>query len=53
MNRLSAALAAGFLGTVPFLGFIRAFPKLDRFELELIDTATGLFSPSRAEPPRS
>ena len=46
MNRLSAALTAGFLGTVPFLGFIRAFPKFDRLELELIDTATGLFSPS-------
>ncbi len=45
MNRLSAALTAGFLGTVPFLGFVRTFPKLDRLELELIDTATGLFSP--------
>lgn len=47
MNRFSAALAAGFLGTVPFLGFVRTFPKLDRLELELIDTATGLFSPSQ------
>ena len=46
MNRFSAALTAGFLGTVPFLGFVRAFPKLDRLELELVDTATGLFSPS-------
>lgn len=46
MNRFSAALTAGLLGTIPFLGFVRAFPKLDRLELELIDTATGLFSPS-------
>lgn len=44
MNRFSAALTAGFLGTVPFLGFVRAFPKPNRFELELIDTATGLIS---------
>ena len=47
MNRFSAALAAGFLGTVPFLGFVQTFPKFDRLELELIDTATGLFSPGQ------
>ena len=45
MNRFSAALTAGFLGTLPFLGFVRAFPEPDRLELELIGTATRLFSP--------
>lgn len=45
MNRFSAALTAGFLGTLPFLGFVRVFPKPNRLELELIDTAAGLFSP--------
>ena len=47
MNRLSAAFTAGFLGTLPFLGFVRAFPKPDRLELELIDTATGLLSSNK------
>ncbi len=44
MNRFSAALTAGFLGTIPFLGFVRAFPRPNRLELELIDTAAELFS---------
>ena len=48
MNRFSAALLAGFVGTVPFLGVVRAFPKPGRLELELIDTATGLFSPGKS-----
>lgn len=44
MNRFSAALLAGFLGTAPFLGVVRAFPKLNRLEIELIETAAKLVS---------
>lgn len=41
----SCGTAGRFFRYGPVLGIVRAFPKLNKLETELIDTATGLFSP--------